>query len=220
MCSSSVAADSSLHKDWSATNGKTCHWARRVKAAQGRLARVLRWQARKIRWQAGQEVPDLVHCRLPRRPHDAGGPIDTDDDLHGGGPPCEADHAAVSIMECLNAWIVVSEPRKFRISCYTDLWFVWTTRVQRWCDLLGPQSSTLIIVGLCQLGQSLYTIEDHRSCTRFCHALLVCFRTILRILFSWNLDFGIRNYCLCIHFSSALKVSQIILECHFVFLKE
>jgi hypothetical protein len=49
----------------------------------------------------------MVHCRLPGRPHDAGGPIDTHDDLYGGGPPCKANDEAISLMECLNVWMGV-----------------------------------------------------------------------------------------------------------------
>lgn len=46
----------------------------------------------------------MVHRWLPRSPYDAGGPVDADDDLHGGRPAGEADHATVSIMECLKCF--------------------------------------------------------------------------------------------------------------------
>jgi hypothetical protein len=76
---------------------------------------------------------------------------------------------------------------------YTDdLWFVQTTK-----------GSTLISWAL-SVRTEVYTTEDNRSYTRFCHSFWISLETIPRPLFSLNLDFGIRNRCLCKCFFSVL----------------
>jgi hypothetical protein len=84
-------------------------------------------------------------------------PIDTHDDLHGGGSPCKTDNEAVGLMECLNVWMGVFEGKKL-VSVYSN------KRSQKFAICICTVSAR----------EKKCIIDDYRSHPAFYHAFF-CF---------------------------------------------
>ena len=70
-CSVALDVNRGLYQDGEATDCAEGNRAGGEPAAEGWVARVLRREARKVCWKAGEEASDLVYCRVPSGKDDA-----------------------------------------------------------------------------------------------------------------------------------------------------
>lgn len=119
--SAPLALHCSMHQNRPSPNCPTSDRSRREQAVQGRLAGVLRRQARPVRRQTSEEVPDMVHRRLLGSENDARRPFASRHDLSGGGQGHEASCEEVCFMDDLKpgAW-------KEKINPFTLFFFSFT----------------------------------------------------------------------------------------------